>query len=84
MTRESSAQDAIDARRWRALKQRHAYALVRLATGGTSYNSEKAPAILDAWADVAIAEIKSFDPVAWHKESSKRIEELEAQHFGDA
>lgn len=67
-----------DARRWKAIKQRHSIALVRLATGSGSYNSSKAPAILDAWADMAAAEIEAFDPDAYLKEIESRIAAFEA------
>jgi len=69
---------AADARRWKAIKQRHSIALVRLATGSGSYNSSKAPAILDAWADMAAAEIEAFDPDAYLKEIESRIAAFEA------
>jgi len=52
--------DALDAARWRAVKARHAMRLVRLATNSGGYNSARAPAILDAWADMAKAEIEAL------------------------
>lgn len=62
---ENVEQDVIDARRWRAVRQRYASALCRLATDSRSYSSAKAPALLDAWADMAAAEIEAFDPEHW-------------------
>lgn len=68
---------AADARRWRALKQRHGMALVRLATGSTSYSTTSAPALLDAWADMAAAELEAFDPEKYAStEVPERIAEL--------
>lgn len=72
--------DAIDARRWRALKKRHAVALCRIATGNVSFSSIKAPALLDAWADMAVAEIEAFDHEHWiNVEVPARISELQKE-----
>lgn len=55
-------QDAVDARRWRAVRTRYPYSLCRLATGGSrSYSSTKAPELVDAWADRAADEVEAFD-----------------------
>lgn len=73
-------QDAIDARRWRAVRQRYGVALCRMATDSMSYSSDKAPALLDAWADMAAAEIEAFDPKKWmDEEVPARIAELERE-----
>lgn len=70
--------DAKDAARWRAVKKRHGMALVHLATGSRSYSSSGAPLLLDAWADMADAEIKAFDPEKWiNEEVPERLAELE-------
>ena len=77
---EQAEQDAIDARRWRAVRKRYASALCRLATDSCSYSSAKAPALLDAWADMAAAEIEAFDPEHWmNVEVPERISELESE-----
>lgn len=77
---DQAEQDAIDARRWRAVRKRYASALCRLATYSTSYSSVKAPALLDAWADMAAAEIEAFDPEHWmNVEVPARIAELERE-----
>lgn len=74
---EQAEQDSIDARRWRAVRKRYASALCRLATDSTSYSSAKAPALLDAWADMAAAEVEAFDPEKWMREEvPARIAEL--------
>jgi hypothetical protein len=79
---EQAEQDAIDARRWRAVRKRYASALCQLATDSRSYSSVKAPALLDAWADMAEAEIEAFDPEHWMSvEVPERIAELERE-FG--
>ncbi len=62
-------QDAIDARRWRAVCTRHGVAMTRMATGSGSYSSHKKQAILDAWADMAAAEVEGFDPDAFRAEN---------------
>lgn len=62
---EQAEQDAIDARRWRAVRTRYGCSLCRLATDSASYSNEKAPALLDAWADMAAAEIAAFDADHW-------------------
>lgn len=75
---EQAEQDAIDARRWRAVRKRYASSLCRLATDSTSYSSVKAPALLDAWADMAAAEIEAFCAERWmDMEVPERIAELE-------
>lgn len=67
-----------DARRWRAICRRHGAAMTRLATGSSSYRSDKKQAALDAWADAAAAEVAAFDPEAWLREDvPARIAELE-------
>lgn len=81
---EATNQNAIDARRWRAVKQRHVAVITRIATGSTSYSSAKAPAILDAWADMAAAEIEAFDPDAYRAEVGERIKEFEKSYGNDA
>lgn len=75
MTTET--QDAIDARRWRALKQRHGVKLLRMATGSVAYSSERAPALLDAWADMAVAEIEAYDPDLWRRETDAQLKAME-------
>jgi hypothetical protein len=66
-----------DASRWRAIKFRHSVALCRLATGSVSYSNAKAPALLDAWADMASAEIEAFDPEKYmNEEIPERLKEL--------
>lgn len=73
-------QDAIDARRWRSVRKRYASALCRLATDSLSYSSAKAPDLLDAWADMAAAEIDAFDQEHWmNVEVPERIAELERE-----
>lgn len=73
-----SSQDAADARRWRAVRKRYAVSLCRLATGSVSYSSVKAPALLDAWADMAAAEVDAFDAEKWRNEEvPARIAELQ-------
>lgn len=62
---EQAEQDMIDARRWRAVRTLYGCSLCRLATDSTSYSSEKAPTLLDAWADMAAAEIEAFDVDHW-------------------
>lgn len=75
-------QDAVDARRWRAVRKRYARALCRLATDSTSYSSDKSPALLDAWADMAAAEIEAFAPEHWmNVEVPQRIEELKREGY---
>lgn len=75
---DQNKQDVIDARRWRAIRERHASALCRIVTGSRDYNSAKAPALLDAWADAAAAEVEAFDPEHyWGVEVPARIAELE-------
>lgn len=77
---EQAEQDAIDARRWRAVRKRYAFALCRMATDSANYSSAKAPALLDAWADRAAAEIEAFDPEHWmNVEVPARIAELERE-----
>lgn len=77
---EQAEQDAIDARRWRAVRARYTCSLCRLATNSVSYSSEKAPALLDAWADMAAAEIEAFDTEKWmNEEVPARIAELERE-----
>lgn len=77
---KQAEQDAIDARRWRALKKRYARALCRLATDSHNYSSAKSSAILDAWADRAAAEVEAFDPAHWlGVEVPERIAELERE-----
>ena len=66
-----------EAARWRGIKQRHSVALVRLATGSGSYSSGKASGLLDAWADMAAAEVDAFDPDAYLAEVDARIAEFE-------
>lgn len=80
----TQAEIAADARRWRAVRQRHAAALTRLATGSGAYISHKAPAILDAWADMAAAKIEAFDPDAYHAEIAERLEAFEKAERGEA
>ena len=75
MTNET--QDMIDARRWRALKQRHGVKLLRVATGSVAYSSERAPALLDAWADMAAAEIEAHDPDLWSREIEAQLKAME-------
>lgn len=78
--RTAPEQDVLDARRWRAVRQRYARALCRLATGGADYSSVRAPTVLDEWADAAQAEIKAFDPERWKAvDLPARIAELEHQ-----
>lgn len=72
--------DAADARRWRAVCTRHGVALTRLATGSGSYHSNKKQAILNAWADMAAAEVEGFDPDAYRQEVEERIADLEHRH----
>ena len=55
----NAAIDAIDARRWRAIRIRHAVALCRIATDGDSYSNVRSPMLLDAWADLAAAELET-------------------------
>ena len=55
----NASTDAIDARRWRAIRTRHAVALCRIATDGDSYSSLRSPMLLDAWADFAAAELET-------------------------
>lgn len=74
---EQAEQDAIDARRWRAVCMRHGVAMTRMATGSSSYSSHKKQAILDAWADMAAAEVEGFDPDAYRAEVEERIAEFE-------
>lgn len=74
---EQVEQDAIDAKRWRAIRERHAVHLCRLATGSSSYNSDKAPGLLDAWADMVAHEVDAFDRDHWRDvELPNRIESL--------
>lgn len=54
-------QDAVDARRWRAVRTRYQYSLCRLASGSSSYSSTNALVLLDAWADGAADEVEPFD-----------------------
>lgn len=83
-TNETPAEVAADARRWRAVRQRHAVALTCLATGSGAYSSHTAPAILDAWADMAAAEIEAFDPEAYRAEIAERLEASENADRGEA
>lgn len=77
-------QDEMDARRWRAVRQRYACSLCRLATDSASYSSTKAPALLDAWADMAAAEVEAFDPEHWiNVEVPATVADLRAQGYGD-
>lgn len=68
-------QDSIDARRWRAIKQRHAVVLCRLATGSAAYSSEKAPALIDAWADMVAIQVEAHDQELWRAEINERAVE---------
>ena len=80
MPTSQANQDAQDARRWRAVRKRYGIALCRLATGSASYSSVKAPALLDAWADMAAAEIEAFDREHWmNVEVPQRIAQLESE-----
>jgi hypothetical protein len=73
-------QDAIDARRWRAIRERHAVHLCRLATGSSSYSSDKTPGLLDAWADLVAHEVDAFDRDQWRDvELPNRISELKRE-----
>lgn len=71
---ESETQDAIDARRWRSVKAKHCLALTRLATGESNYSSVKTPAVLDAWADLAFAEIDALEANLSHEDALPNIE----------
>jgi hypothetical protein len=75
---DQQRQDAQDAARWRGVKARHGMCLVRLATGSTGYSSAKKDGILDAWADMAVAEVDAFDPEAHREDVRARIQELES------
>ncbi len=75
-------QDEMDARRWRAVRQRYAGSLCRLATDSRSYSSVKAPALLDAWADMAAAEVEALDPDHWiNVEVPAIVADLKAQGY---
>ncbi len=77
---EQAEQDALDARRWRAVRTRYAHALCRLTTDSPHYNTATAPAVLDAWADAACAEIEAFNPAHWiNVEVPRRTEELQRE-----
>ena len=71
---KGNQQDSVDALRWRAVKLRHSVALCRVATNSVSYSSEKVSALLDAWADMAHAEMDAFDPDTYRKEVEAQIE----------
>lgn len=74
---EQAEQDAIDAKRWRAIRERHAVHLCRLATGSGSYDSDKAPGLLDAWAAMVAHEVAAFDRDHWRDvELPARITEI--------
>lgn len=53
--------ESLDARRYRALVTRHAYAIVTLLIGERGYNSAKARSQIDAFADLAAEEVAAFD-----------------------
>ena len=71
---KANQQDIVDAQRWRAVKLRHPAALCRLATNSVSYSSDKVDALLDAWADMARAEMDAFDPDTFRKEVAAHLE----------
>lgn len=66
-----------DGQRWRAVRKAHATDLMRLALGSAAHSIEMAPSILNAWADLRVAEVASFDPAAHLAESEARLAELE-------
>lgn len=66
------------------MRRRYAVSLCHLATGSVSYSSAKAPALLDAWADMAAAEMEAFDAEKWRlHEVPALIDELQSARPGD-
>ena len=68
--------DKLDAQRWRAVKKRYSVRLCHMATGSVSYSSDKVDSVLDAWADMAHAEMDAFDPDAYRAEMAAYVEGL--------
>ena len=73
---KDNQQDSVDARRWRAVRRRYSVRLCRMATGSVSYSSNGVDAILDAWADMAHAEMAAFDPDTYRKEVEAQIQAI--------
>ena len=50
-----------DAERWKAVRDRHAYAISRCFNLMEGFRSDKARAAIEAWADAAVAEVAEWD-----------------------
>lgn len=67
-----------DAARYRALKQRHAYKMVRSLLGEEGYSSHKASDQIDAYADAALAEVSAWDAMSQEKKDEQRLAAIAA------
>lgn len=67
--------DALDAARYRALKRRYGYFLVRRLLGQSGYSSATKDRLIDAYADTAVAELAAWDALTLEEQR----EQLEAE-----